>query len=80
MLSSVSQSNCDSDHEFIVAIPDTLDDEEMFLRKLVELGVLPNSEPSSVSFVYYSWVIDSICADVLAPLNVYRPEFCLKEE
>jgi hypothetical protein len=83
VLSSISGNN-----RIIVAIPDTLDDEEAFVKDLVEHGVISNEQSlveingascttSRISFVYYSWVIDSICADVLAPLGTYRTDFTL---
>jgi hypothetical protein len=54
-------------------IPDTLEDEKSFLRGLVETGVIPGDGKtiSRIKCVYYSWVVDSICADSVAPFDDY---------
>jgi hypothetical protein len=57
-----------------VLIPDTLEDEESFLQQLVEAGVIPGdwTTSSRLQMVYYCWVVDSICADFVAPVDNYR--------
>ncbi|KAG7356250.1 hypothetical protein IV203_000936 [Nitzschia inconspicua] len=61
----------------VVLIPDTLEDEELFVRLLVEAKTLPNvhvmeqQQHSKINLLYYSWIVDSICADALAPIEYY---------
>lgn len=60
----------------IVLIPDTLEDEATFLQNQIEANVV-ESDPvmgqfhSRTKLVYYSWVVDSILADELAPVENY---------
>lgn len=79
---SVNQ-NAWSNNSVLVLIPSTLDSEESFIRNLVKEGILLGEQhtdhdselPPGVKFIYYTWVVDCICADVVAPINDYIADF-----
>jgi hypothetical protein len=74
--------------EWIVLVPDSLDDEEAFFRNLADRRVIPresieiNIKPTKrdVQFVYFSWLVDTICADTIAPLDNYIVDYFQKNQ
>lgn len=86
----ISETVDEGGDQHIVLISDTVDDDifecEDFL-KLAERNIIPphrslNNNPrskechsSTIKFVYYSWVADSIAANFVAPFEPYMLGF-----
>ena len=71
---------------FVVLVPDMVDDEifhEEWLPKLINRKLVPEYSKfnanckdlkyriSQVKFVYFSWLVDTISANLLAPIRPY---------
>ena len=72
-------SESENGTEWIVLVPDSLDDEETFFNNLVADSVITreliNESVETVHFVYFSWLIDTILADFIAPFENYVVDY-----
>jgi hypothetical protein len=81
---SLSMSELEYGTGWIVLVPDSLDDEETFLNNLVDYKVITrdlideSKRTKKVHFVYFSWLIDTILADIIAPFDNYVVDYFKK--